>query len=148
MDEKYNDVTTVKKYVRDGKFLLRDSTRNYAVIGANISYPMNIDVNRGLEPLRVTVPRKGVKTAFAPEDAFNTMSVIPAGVFSIQQEFDSKYVFVSLGFARELLGEESSVSAYEIKLKKEEDITTFTDDSFDSLLSPEDSDLIKGNNGK
>lgn len=28
---------------------------------------------------------------------------------------------------------------------KEDEITTFTDDSFDALLSPEDSDLIKGN---
>jgi single-strand DNA-binding protein len=32
--------------------------------------------------------------------------------------------------------------------EREEDITSFTDDSFDSLLSPEDSDLIKGNNTK
>lgn len=122
VDDKYNDVTTVKRYVRDGKFLLHDSIRNYAVVGANISYPMNIDVHRGTEPLRVTVPRKGVKTVFAPEDAFNTIPVIPAGVFSIQQEFDSKYVFVSLDFARELLGEENKVSAYEIKLKPGENI--------------------------
>lgn len=28
-------------------------------------------------------------------------------------------------------------------VEKEEDITSFTDDSFDSLLSPEDSDLLK-----
>ncbi len=35
-----------------------------------------------------------------------------------------------------------------ISTEKEEDITTFTDDSFDSLLSPEDSDLIKGSNDK
>lgn len=124
VDEKYNDVTTVKQYVRDGQFLLRDSIRNYAVVGANISYPMNIDVNRGIEPLRVTVPRKGVKTAISPEDAFNTIPVIPAGIFSIQQEFDSKYVFVSLDFARELLGEENRVSAYEIKLKPGADIET------------------------
>lgn len=117
VDAGYNQVTTVKQYVRDGKFLLRDTGMNYAVIGANISYPMNIDVNRGVEPLRITVPRKGVKTAFAPEDAFNTMSAMPSGVFSIQQEFDSKYVFVSLDFARELLGEENHISAYEIKLK-------------------------------
>lgn len=33
-------------------------------------------------------------------------------------------------------------------IEKEEDITTFTDDSFDSLLSPEDSNLIKDNNSK
>ncbi len=32
--------------------------------------------------------------------------------------------------------------------EREDDITTFTDDSFDALLSPEDSDLLKGNNGK
>lgn len=32
--------------------------------------------------------------------------------------------------------------------EKEDDITTFTDDSFDALLSPEDSDLIKGNSSK
>jgi len=118
VDENFNDVTTVKQYVRDGKFLLQDSSLNYAVVGANISYPMNIDVKRGVESLRITVPRKGVKTVFNPEDAFNTMSVIPAGIFSIQQEFDSKYVFVNLNFARELLGEESKISAYEIKLKE------------------------------
>lgn len=33
-------------------------------------------------------------------------------------------------------------------VEKDEDITTFTDDSFDALLSPEDSDLLKGNNVK
>ena len=122
VDGRYNEVTTVKQYVRDGQFLLTDSFRNYAVVGANISYPMNMDVNRGMLPLRITVPRKGVKTVFAPEDAFNTMQVVPAGIFSIQQEFDSKYVFVSLDFARELLGEDNRVSAYEIKLKPDEDI--------------------------
>ncbi len=118
VDENFNAVTTIKNYERDGKFLLHDSTMNYAVLGANISYTMNMDVTHGSEPLRITVPRKGVRTAFAPEDAFNTMSVVPAGVFAIQQEFDSKYVFVDLNFARELLGEDKAVSAYEIKLKE------------------------------
>ncbi len=122
VDEKYNEVTTVKQYVREGKFLLKDSSSNYAVVGANIGYSMNIAVERGANVLRITVPRKGVKTAFAPEDAFNTMSAIPSGVFAIQQEFDSKYVFVNLDFARELLGEENRVSAYEIKLNPDADI--------------------------
>ena len=39
-------------------------------------------------------------------------------MFSIQQEFDSRYVFVSLPLAQELLGLENRVSAYEIKLKE------------------------------
>ena len=45
------------------------------------------------------------------------MSAIPGAIFSIQQEFDSKYVFVSLDFARQLLGLDDRVSGYEVKLK-------------------------------
>lgn len=122
VDAKYNDVTTVSKYVREGNFTLRDSNFHYAVIGANLSYPMNISVERAIEPLRITVPRKGAKNAMLPGDAFTTMQAVPGGIFSIQQEFDSKYVFVDLDFAKELLGDDKRISAYEIKLKEGADI--------------------------
>jgi len=118
VDDNYNKVTLVDHYVREGNFALKDSLHHYAVIGANISLPLNINVNQSVEPLQITVPRKGMKTSFNPADAFNSLPVIPAGVFSIQQEFDSKYVFVSLDFARELLGLDNRVSGYEIKLAK------------------------------
>lgn len=35
-----------------------------------------------------------------------------------------------------------------VGIDKEDDVSSFTDDSFDSLLSPEDSDLIKGEENK
>lgn len=116
VDEHYNDVTTVSHFVRNGSFTLHKGNLNYAVIGANISSPLNINVEHPTEPLRITVPRKGVKNAMIPEDAFNTVPLVPGGIFSIQQEFDSRYVFVSLEAARELLGADNRVSGYEIKL--------------------------------
>lgn len=122
VDSKYNEVTTVSKYVHEGNFMLRDSNFHYAVIGANLSYPMNISVERAIEPLRITVPRKGAKNAMLPGDAFTTMQAVPGGIFSIQQEFDSKYVFVDLDFAKQLLGDDKRISAYEIKLKDGTDI--------------------------
>ena len=122
VDGNYNQVTLVNKYVRTGNFTLKDSSLNYAVVGANIAIPLNINVDRSMEPLRITVPKRGVKNAFVPEEEFNTMTVMPGGVFSIQQEFDSKYVFVSLDFARQLLGLDNRVSGYEIKLKEGADI--------------------------
>jgi lipoprotein-releasing system permease protein len=122
VDEHYNDVTTVKDYVRQGKFSLTDSLGNYAVLGANLGYSMSVNPERGFEPLQITVPRKGVKNALLPEDAFTTQQAMPSGVFSIQQEFDSKYVFVSLPFAKQLLGDENGISAYEIKLKNGTDL--------------------------
>ena len=117
VDEQYKNVTTVDHYVRQGKFILKDSTYNYAIIGANISQPLNISLDHTVEAMRITVPKSGVKGAVVPTDEFNTIPVVPAGIFSIQQEFDSKYVFVSLSFAQQLLGMGNRASGYEIKLK-------------------------------
>ena len=122
VDDKYNDVADVKGHVKLGKFLLSDSINQYAVIGANVYAALNVDVERSVYPLQITVPRKGTGTALLLEDAFTFRDVVPEGVFSIQQEFDSKYVFVSLEFASELLGSNNEVSAYEIKLRPHADL--------------------------
>ncbi|MBL0309535.1 MAG: ABC transporter permease [Bacteroidetes bacterium] len=115
VDEHYKEVASVHQCIRDGSFLPNDSSRAYSVIGATLGQLLNVNVQRSAEPLRITVPRKGVRSAFNPSDAFNTIMSVPVGVFAIQQEFDSRYVFVSLNQARELLNEEHAVSAYEIK---------------------------------
>ncbi|MCW3125950.1 MAG: hypothetical protein JWO03_1608 [Bacteroidetes bacterium] len=117
VDENYNNVADIKSHVKIGSFELSDSMNQYAVVGANIYAALNIDVEKSLYPIQVTVPKKGKGTAILPEDAFTFRDVIPGGVFSLQQEFDNKYVFVSLPFARELLDAEGQVSAYEIKLR-------------------------------
>ncbi len=122
VDEAYNKVTTVKDFVREGKFNLGDSLHSYAVVGANIGLSMNMNVEEQFEPLRITVPRKGVKSSFNPADEFSTMQVLPAGMFAIQQDFDSKYIFVNLAFAKELLGSENQITAYEVRLKPNADL--------------------------
>jgi len=117
VDDRYGQVTSVPNYIRTGSFLLHDSIFEYAVVGGNIAYELNMHTDATSEPLRVTVPKRGVKQALLPEDAFSTRDVLPAGIFTIQQEFDSKIVFVSLETAQRLIGEEEELSAYEIKLK-------------------------------
>ncbi len=124
VDEQYNDVNSVRDYVRIGDFDLGDSLGHKAVVGGNIAISMNITTDPTFETLRITVPRKGVKSTINPADAFNTQQIIPAGIFSIQQEFDSKYIFVGLDFAKELLGGDNRISAYELKLKPGADLET------------------------
>ena len=122
VDENYDSVADIKSHIKIGNFILSDSSNQYAVVGANIYAALNIDVQKSLYPIQVTVPKKGKGTALLPDDAFTFRDVIPGGVFSLQQEFDSKYVFVSLPFAAELLGSEGQISAYEIKLEPNADI--------------------------
>ena len=128
VDDKYNDVTDVKSHIKMGKFVLSDSINQYAVVGANVYSALNVDVERSIYPIQITVPRRGKGTAILPEDAFTFRDVVPGGVFSIEQEFDAKYVFVSLDFASELLGSEHEVSAYEIRLKPAADLDVARDD--------------------
>ena len=117
VDENYDRVTDVRSHVKIGSWILSDSTYQYAVVGANIYAALNVDPEKSIYPIQVTVPRKGKGTALLPEDAFTFRDVVPGGVFSLQQEFDTKYMFVSLPFATELLDAEGQVSAYEIRLR-------------------------------
>lgn len=117
VDSNYSSVSDVDSFMLFGSFLLKDDNYSYAVIGAAIDQALNVDVDHPLLSLEVMVPKKGRKSYINPEDAFRKDFLIPSGVFAIQQEFDSKYVFVPLKFAQELLQEEGRASVLEIKLK-------------------------------
>jgi lipoprotein-releasing system permease protein len=48
--------------------------------------------------------------------------IVPSGIFSIQQEFDSKYVFVPISFMEDLLDKKDMLSYAEIRLKPGSDL--------------------------
>jgi lipoprotein-releasing system permease protein len=117
VDSNYTNTTDVADYVRQGSFYLSDSTKEYAVLGANINLALNTSIENNFASMSIRVPKLTTASVFIPEDAFNSAHVVPAGIFSIQQEFDSKYVLVSLPLAQQLIGIENAVSAFEVKLK-------------------------------
>lgn len=118
IDSDYTRVTGLQEQIKAGQYRLKDTEFNYAILGANIYAALNADVERSIYPLQVTLPRRGVRNALLPEDAFNQRDLLPIGIFSIQQEFDSKYVFCSLDFAQDLGDNPGKISAYELKLKE------------------------------
>lgn len=122
VDTNYAKVTGIADQIRIGSFSIFDTAYHYAVFGALIFQALNINVENGIFPVQITVPKNESGTVFIPEDAFNVAEAVPAGVFSIQQEIDEKYVFTDLAFAQTLIGAEGSISAIEIKLKNEADI--------------------------
>jgi lipoprotein-releasing system permease protein len=122
VDSLYDSVTDIKSHIRAGRWRLRDSSLHYAVLGGSIVGALNVDLSRSLYPLQITIPRRGAATALLPDDVFTYREIAPGGAFSIQQEFDSKYIFVSLDYAQELLGAEGTISAYELALKPTTDL--------------------------
>lgn len=122
VDSEYEQVTGVQEKMVDGKFVLIENGINYAVLGAGVAGSLLIDVENTLHTIQVYLPRRGKETmSLDPSQAFIKKNISPAGVFTIQQEFDSKYMLVPLDFVRELLNYETEVSALELKLKPNAD---------------------------
>lgn len=100
----------------NGSFILQEGNSNFAVAGAGIAWYLDIYPQNIATLLSVYVPRRGNASSFNFENAFNNDALHPTGVFSVQQEFDEKYVFVPLRFARKLMDYTDEVTSIEIRL--------------------------------
>lgn len=106
----------------DGDFMLERNHVPYAVLGKGISYQLGAGPSEAMNPLWIYSPKRGISTSINPEDGFNKKSAYVSGVFSINDEFDTKYVLLPIGMVRELLGYTTEVSAIELGLKPGTDI--------------------------
>ena len=55
------------------------------------------------------------------ENAFMKKFIFPSGIFQIEKDYDSKYVYIPIEFARELTEIEEGVTSIEIKFKENAD---------------------------
>ena len=110
----YQDISPVDSMTREGDFILEEGTSNFAVVGAGVAWYLDINLNDYRNLLSIYLPKRGNASSFNFENAFNNEVIHPVGVFSVQQEFDEKYVFVPIRFARKLLDYKSEVTAVEV----------------------------------
>ncbi len=110
---KINGIDTM---IIDGEFVLRDDEINYAVLGYGISYKLSYGLN-SLKPIKIWIPKRKGKVTFDPQNAFNKDFIFASAIFSVQQDYDDKYIIVPIKFARNLLDYKTEVSSIEIKLK-------------------------------
>lgn len=117
VDENYIRVTGIDSSMWDGEFILRsEQGRPYAIPGIGIANFLGLRVNF-ITPLVIYVPRRTGTIEMTAEDAFVRNYIFPSGIYQVEQEYDSKYVFMPISFARELLEFNSEVTSIEIKFK-------------------------------
>jgi lipoprotein-releasing system permease protein len=117
VDGNYSEVTGIDSSMWDGEFILRsDQGRPYAVPGIGVANYLGMRVNF-VTPLNIYVPKRTGSVDLDPENAFIRNYIFPSGIYQVEQEFDSKYVFVPIEFARELLEYKSEVTSMEIKFE-------------------------------
>lgn len=105
--------------VVEGNFVLEDKNgKPNAVIGSALQAYLGVNVSDPFEQLQIFSPKKGNHAGSVnPMDDFTVLTIPASGVFEVQQDFDN-IMIVPLKFARQLLAEETKISAIEINVKK------------------------------
>jgi lipoprotein-releasing system permease protein len=115
VEDNYTKITQIDGTLSQGNWL--DTTFvNTAVIGSSIAYKLSLGVRSFGEPLQIMVPKPG--TGFInPNNAFYKIDVQVVGLYTGTEEFESKFIFVTLPQAKELLRfKDNQITAFELKL--------------------------------
>lgn len=117
VDSLYGKVIHLDSIIYYGDWLVPKQYE--VVVGYSITAKLSMGVRDYSDLLEIYVPKPGTGqiNPMNPTQAFNKENVVVSGVYLVNEELDSKYVFSDIGFARNLLSIDSSlVSSIEIKL--------------------------------
>lgn len=117
----YAQMTGLDTMVIEGQFVLQDGAKQYAVMGQGVSYFLSAGLDL-IDPINIYVPQKGRRSGISIEGGFNQGSIYPSGIFSVQQELDSKYVITPISFARGIFEMAEKSNSVELKLRDGADV--------------------------
>lgn len=124
VDDNYLNWTGLDSMISEGSLMLKFKDRPLAVAGQGVAYFLNIKLDNYSREIEVYAPRRSGPVSARADQAFHRMDIRPVGVFSIQQDFDSKYIIVPLSFAAEVLESPDQLSAVEIALNQGGDLNS------------------------
>lgn len=128
IDKNYITLSGIDSMLVDGYFVLKEGEVNFAVVGSGVAWYLDLYPGNSSELLNIYVPKRGNSSSFNINNAFNQKAVHPAGVFSVQQEFDESYVFLPIGFVKDLMAYKTEVTAIEVFVENDADIDLLQDE--------------------
>jgi lipoprotein-releasing system permease protein len=134
VEENYTSITHIDSVLSIGNWLDKELP-NTAVVGNGISRKLSLGILSFGEPLSIMVPKPG--TGFInPNNAFYKMNVQIVGLYSGTEEFENKFVFVSINEAQNLLKyKENQFTGIEIKLNDNSEADLFSENLQEQLGS-------------
>lgn len=121
VDSTYADVVPIERRMVQGKYRLQHGDLDEAVIGQGVAYALGVQTALP-EPLQVYAIRPGggsaTTTTFLPLSLYRTAPIPPTGIYALDEQTDSRYIFVPIRFAQRLTGAGTKISSLEIRLKE------------------------------
>jgi lipoprotein-releasing system permease protein len=120
VDANFTKVTAIDSMVYYGNWLERGTSQivSGGIISRNLSYGV-LDLTRNQ---KIYVPKPGKGQISSVKGAFNSLEAYNVGIFDINEELNSEYVFANIETARYLLNyNDHQISSIEFKLVPEAD---------------------------
>ena len=117
--DNFAPMTHFDTLIREGKYYLKNGDSYFGEFGIGVADKLGINSSdENYTAISCYAPKRGLENiSVNPEDAITQMHLYRSGIFSINDDFDSRYVIVSIDFARQLFDyTDKSVSAIEIGL--------------------------------
>ncbi|MCB0698830.1 MAG: FtsX-like permease family protein [Chitinophagales bacterium] len=125
VDKEYFKVNNVEPYVQEGNCAVTAEGIPTAVVGTRLMAELGLDVYNVFNRMIAFYPNpKATPGTFSlsPDNAFTSLKLRPDGEFTIQDEFDSKYVLADIGLVQSLVMEEGKYSSIELAIKPGYDV--------------------------
>lgn len=125
VDANYARVTQIEQAVTRGDYF-GDMDDEVGVVGIGVAYHLNLVRLDFVDPLSVYVPKTGFSLGQDPMKSVTLKPLYPVGIFSVQPDYDVKYIITPLTYAQQLFSQPNRYTAIEIKLKPGVDLHQIT----------------------
>jgi len=120
VDQNYSKVNSVDSILFLSEWF--EAGQSEVVIGLGTSSKLSLGVMDYNDLLEIYVPRPGTGQILDPSKAFVKKEAVVSGMYQVNEELDSKYIFSDIDFARSLLRIDSTkISSIEFKLSPDVD---------------------------
>ncbi|MBI3519436.1 MAG: FtsX-like permease family protein [Bacteroidetes bacterium] len=135
VDNEFKHLTHFDTVVVNGTYRFLYNNQNYGVFGRGVANKLGINVNDFVSPISIYAPIRGKVESINPEDAFNKIAISPAGIFSLNDDFDYKYVLIDLKAAQLLFDCQNSCSIIELSVDNKDELTSIQNELQEKLGS-------------
>ena len=124
VDSSFSFQNRLNKNIVEGDFILKKNSSSYAVVGRGVKYKISLNLNDNFNNLILysVSPDFSFIPSGIQKKPFNQMSIIPSGVFAIEQQIDNNFIISSLAFVEKLFGEKNKITALELKINEKQDV--------------------------
>ena len=131
----------IVEHLIQGNFAIKFGEIDQAVLGRGVASSLGVNVHF-IDPLYLYfVSRSAPISMINPQASLLKERLFPAGIFSVEQNYDSKYIFVPLALARTVMEYTTEASYIELRLQPEASLNK-VEALFASILNSDDYVLL------